>query len=119
MRWFVLRPAGLLEDIAPDFVGKISATSWKIAVTKNTKLQYVSTDDIGYFAAKGFMEPQVWKGGNEISREKTGRKTPLTFGIVTRLVLWTIKDLGIMMKWLDGDEFGVEIEEPRRMRLQG
>lgn len=107
MSWLVVRPTGQLKGgITPDLVGKISATSCKIAMRKNKPLRYVGTDDIGYFAVQGFIHPDRWKEkflslagwegtydeANDIFKTRIGRAMPATFGLPARLVL-IMKDL--------------------------
>ncbi|KAJ5744527.1 hypothetical protein N7533_009397, partial [Penicillium manginii] len=60
MKWFILRPAAFYENLAPDFFGKVFATSFKMA-PKGKPLQMVATDDIGFFGAEAFAHPEAYQ----------------------------------------------------------
>ncbi|KAL9563710.1 hypothetical protein ACKAV7_012099 [Fusarium commune] len=108
------------------FQAKMFLTCWKIAL-KNKPLQLIAVSDIGYFAAQAFMAPERYKGqaislaGDELTfdqasrifQEKTGQGIPLTFGIVAWLVLFFLKGIGAMFKWMQDEGFGANVQELR------
>ncbi|KAL4951309.1 hypothetical protein BDW69DRAFT_170333 [Aspergillus filifer] len=61
MRWFILRPVAFMENLTAGFFGKVFATSYKMAL-RGKPLQHIATSDIGYFAAEGLLNPDVWAG---------------------------------------------------------
>lgn len=114
MLWTVFRPTVFFDNITPDFVGKVFLTVWKVAV-KDKPLHYISVRDIGYFAARAFLNPDQYKGkcislaGDALSfdemaaifKEKTGRDVPVTFEFLARFVLWLVPDLSLMFTWFN------------------
>lgn len=101
MDWFILRPVAFMDNLTPDFFGKMFATAWKQALPVDKKLQFIATTDIGHFAAEAFLKPDEWKGkalslagddltfaeANRIFRSKTAREIPTTFGFLGAAVL--------------------------------
>ncbi|KAH7158320.1 hypothetical protein DER46DRAFT_626853 [Fusarium sp. MPI-SDFR-AT-0072] len=117
---------GFMDNYKPGFQAKMFLTCWKIAL-KNKPLQLIAVSDIGYFAAQAFMAPERYKGqaislaGDELTfdqasrifQEKTGQGIPLTFGIVAWLVLFFLKGIGAMFKWMQDEGFGANVQELR------
>jgi uncharacterized protein YbjT (DUF2867 family) len=128
MAWSILRPTAFLENITPDFFGKVFATAWKMSL-KGKPLQLVSAADVGFFGADAFMKPDVWKdrqlsiAGDELTYEqmgkifkaKTGRDVPETYSIICSLLLYFVKDLGNMFAWFHDQGFGADTQELRKM----
>lgn len=123
MNWTILRPVAFMENFDGGFVGKIFATSWKLVVKR--PLQLIATDDIGFFGAKAFMEPETYSGqaislaGDELKCEemvdifkrKTGSATPLTFNFLARFVLWLSKEMGTMFAFFEREGYGADLKE--------
>ncbi|KAJ5688954.1 hypothetical protein N7462_003346 [Penicillium macrosclerotiorum] len=128
MSWTILRPVAFLENFTPDFLGKVFATCWTVAL-KQKPLQVISVNDIGFFGGQAFMFPDRYKNqclslaGDELTfdemskifEEKTGKKVPLTFGFVARLLMWMMKDLGYMFQWFYDTGYGANISELKKM----
>ncbi|KAI4600535.1 hypothetical protein KJ359_000892 [Pestalotiopsis sp. 9143b] len=128
MSWTILRPVAFMENFDGGFVGKIFATCWRDGV-KSRPLQLVATSDIGYFAAKAFMEPDAFRNkalslaGDELTfeqmtavfREKTGADVPLTWGILGGLTLRLSKEMGTMFAFFEREGYGANVDELRRM----
>ena len=101
------------ENITPDFMGKVFNVTWKKMGAK--KLQFLSTQDIGYFGALAFQKPEQWHNraislagdeltfaeGNEIFRSEFGTNLPTTFGIVFTLLRLLVKPMDKFMDWCD------------------
>lgn len=126
MNWTILRPAAFMENFDGGFVGKVFATSWKMVVKR--PLQLIATDDIGFFGAKAFMEPETYTGqaislaGDELKydemvaifKKKTGSAPPMTFNILARLVLWISKEMGTMFAFFEREGYGADVKELRK-----
>ncbi len=127
MGWFIVRPTGFMETMTEGFIGKISGTCWKVGVSKSKKMQFISTDDIGWFAAQGFANSEKWKGkrlslvgwegtweeGEAAWKRKTGRSMPGTYEWLSTSIMWLVKDFKLMMKWFDEVGFAADLQEVR------
>jgi uncharacterized protein YbjT (DUF2867 family) len=128
MSWTVLRPVAFMDNFTPNFFGKVFTTAWKVAV-KDKPLQLVSVEDIGFFGAQAFINPEIYKGkclslaGDELTfeemgrvfKEKTGNDLPLTFEFVARLLLWLMPDFGEMFRWFYDRGYGADIRALRNL----
>jgi uncharacterized protein YbjT (DUF2867 family) len=130
MTWTVLRPVAFLDNLVPDFFGKIFATSYRLSLRKDQTLQVIATSDIGWFAADAFAHSQTEQyrnqslslAGDELTfgefkdvfEKRTGQTLPTTFTIIARIVLWMAKELGIMFKWFGEAGFGADIKSLRK-----
>lgn len=129
MGWFVLRPTGFMDMTIQGFIGKISGTCWKVGVGKDKKMQFIATEDIGWFAAQGFVESERWNGkhlslagwegtyeeAEGAWRRKTGAGMPGTYEWLGSAMLWLVKDLKLMMQWFDEVGFGADVQEVKRL----
>lgn len=97
----------------------------------NSKLQLVSTKDIGKVAAEVFLDAgsdeyrnqSIALAGDEISpneaadifKKVTGREIPSTYSLVGRGLKWGLREqLGIMFDWFATDGFKVVLSETKR-----
>lgn len=124
MTWTILRPVAFMENFEVGFVGKVFATSWKLAV-RSRPLQLIAVEDIGVFGAKALLEPErfnkrtislagddlTYEQMNAAFREKTGSDAPQTFNFLARLVLWLSKEMGTMFAFFDREGYGANIEK--------
>ncbi|KAK3348736.1 hypothetical protein B0T25DRAFT_546404 [Lasiosphaeria hispida] len=124
MEWAILRPVAFMENFTDDFLGRVFVTSWKLVI-KSKPLQLIATSDIGFFGAKAFLNPEQYKGraislaGDELTfnqlavvvKRQTGRELQFTFKFVCLLIMWMIKDLGLMYKWFHDVGYGADIAE--------
>lgn len=129
MRYVVLRPTAFMEGLTNDFMGKAMASMWNTGIPKDKPLQMVATKDIGWFAAQAFKYPNEFAGrylslagtqltfreANTVFRNKFGKDIPQTYGVVSHLLLKTIKDVGLMFKWLKQEGTAADIEELKRL----
>ncbi|KAI1211242.1 NAD(P)-binding protein [Annulohypoxylon truncatum] len=129
MQWTVLRPVAFFENLVPGFMGKVFATSWKITLEKNQKLQLIATSDIGFFAAQAFLKPEEYKNkkislaGDELTydqfaavfKEKTGDELPTTFHFIAAFINWMVKELGYMFRWFRNVGYGADIASLKKM----
>ncbi|KAI4943869.1 hypothetical protein J4E91_009015 [Alternaria rosae] len=131
MTYTVLRPVAFYENLTADFFGKVFTTSWAIKLPKEKPLQFISTSDIGFFAAQAFLESdtpvyqnkRMSLAGDSLSFEQfretfgksTGEKLPMTYRSVAGALCWMSKELGYMFNWFREKGFGADNEECKRM----
>ncbi|KAJ5159238.1 uncharacterized protein N7500_008889 [Penicillium coprophilum] len=107
MNWTILRPVAFLI----------------------TSPRITSEDDIGFFAAAAFMNPEASKNHafslagdeltfdhmSEIFKNSTGKNVPTTYRIPVWLMLGLVKELGFMFRWFHDEGFGADIPALRRL----
>lgn len=130
MAWTIFRPVAFMDNLTPDFVGKMFTTAWKITVSNSKPLQLISSHDCGVFAAQAFLRPEehrnkglsiasdelTYEEANLIFKKKMGNYMPTTFGTLASFGLWAIKDLGLMFKWFQAEGFGADVAACRKMQ---
>lgn len=128
MSWTILRPTAFLENLTPDFFGKVFATCFRMSL-KGKALQLVATSDIGYFGADALLNPEQYKGkgislaGDELTfdqmarifSQKTGKSVPTTFSLIGSILLGAMKDMGYMFKWFHDEGYGADIQKLREI----
>jgi len=125
MEWTILRPVFFMDNLLPGMVGKVIGTAWKNTLEGTGKtLQMVATPDIGYVAAQGFLKPEetrnetislagdemTFEQADKVFREKTGKELPVTYGGPVKIMLWMMKDLGLMFKFFKDEGFGSDVK---------
>lgn len=127
MTWTILRPVAFMDNLTPDFQGKIFPTAWQQLGGK--RLQVIASSDIGWFAAQAFLNEREWKNreislaGDELTyaeanaafKKATGKSMPTTFGFVASGLLWAVKDMGLMFKWFQTDGYEADVSELRKI----
>lgn len=112
-RWTILRPTGFMDSYNPGFFGQMMASLWAEGMPRDRMMQLISTHDIGVFAAKALLNPDVWAGkalalaGDELSfseiqeifREVVGEELPQTYKIVAYPILWMVQDASKSFAW--------------------
>lgn len=128
MEWTILRPTAFMENLSADFFGKVFATAWSMAL-KGKSLQLVATSDIGFFAARAFVDPGEFRGrslslaGDELTydqmattfKRKVGRDVPTTFRFPVWLMMRAVKELGVMFQWFHDEGYGADVAALRKM----
>lgn len=129
MAWTILRPVAFMDNLSPDLLGKLFTTAWKNSLGSPEKpLQLISCADIGFIAAEAFIKPDEYKNrslslasdavmfdqANSAFKRKVGRDLPTTYGFLVRVILWFMKDLGLMFRWIREDGFGTDVERFRK-----
>jgi nucleoside-diphosphate-sugar epimerase len=129
MTWTILRPTAFLQNMTPDFFGKVFTTCWKIAV-KEKPLQVISVTDVGFFGAQAFLVSGEYTNkclslaGDELTfaemekifRAKCGRDVPLTFNFVSRILMWMLNEFGYMFQWFYDSGFRADIPALKKTR---
>jgi uncharacterized protein YbjT (DUF2867 family) len=107
-RYTILRTVAFYENLTPNFLGRAFATFWQ--KQGSTPLYFISTTDIGVFAANAFTKPHEYEDktisigsqamtfeqGSKIFKEVVGIDVPMTFGFVGAMIKWLVADLGKM-----------------------
>jgi uncharacterized protein YbjT (DUF2867 family) len=128
MDWATLRPVTFMENFTDNFFGRVFVTSFKMTV-KNNPLQLIAVSDVGYFGARAFLYPDEFKGrgislaGDEVTidqmaqvfKKKTGRDLPWTYRPFCSLLMWMIKDVGLMYKWFSDVGYAANIVELKKI----
>lgn len=128
MNWTILRPVAFFDNFAPGFLGKAFTAMWRVAL-KGKSFQLISSKDIGWFGAQALLDPATYKGraislaGDQLTNDEfakvykdtIGETLPTTYGFVASIMLYLIKDLGIMFKWFHDEGYGANVEELRKI----
>ncbi|KAF0635642.1 hypothetical protein FPSE5266_05474 [Fusarium pseudograminearum] len=128
MNWTILRPTAFMENLEPIFATKIFLTMIRDTL-KDKPLQWVATEDIGYFAAEAFTDPQGWNKkaisitGDELTfaqlseafEHATGGPAGTTFGILGKALKVGVKELGIMVNWFKDEGYGADLAKVRQL----
>lgn len=127
MGWTILRPVAFMDNMNPGFFGTVFATSW--ATLGEKKLQLVSTHDVGEFGALAFKDPEKFhnkaitlvgdeitqKEGDVIFQKIYDRPMPTTYSFVSSILMWGVKELGVMFQWFKDVGYGGDTGECRRL----
>ena len=128
MTYTILRPVTFFENQTADIHGKGFARMWK-QIGDKKKLQFVSTRDIGWFAADALLRPEEYKNkaltlvgdeltqpeGEVIFKDVVGTDMSMAPCLIGSALKWTMKDtIGDMFRWLAEEGYGGSVEECRR-----
>ncbi|KAG8672728.1 hypothetical protein FPOAC2_06131 [Fusarium poae] len=128
MNWTILRPTAFMENLEPVFATKVFLTMIRDTL-KDKPLQWVATEDIGYFAAEAFTNPQNWRKkaisitGDELTFDQlseafehaTGGPAGTTFGILGKALKIGVKEIGIMVNWFRDEGYGADLSKVRQL----
>ncbi|KAI1060913.1 hypothetical protein LB507_010153 [Fusarium sp. FIESC RH6] len=128
MNWTILRPTAFMENLEPIFATKIFLTMIRDTL-KDKPLQWVATEDIGFFAAEAFNNPEAWSKkaisitGDELTfaqlseafEHATGGPAGTTFGILGKALKVGVKELGIMVNWFRDEGYGADLANVRKL----
>ncbi|KAF4988256.1 hypothetical protein FGRMN_9880 [Fusarium graminum] len=128
MDWTILRPTAFMENLEPGFATKVFLTMIRDAL-KNKPLQWTATEDIGFFAAEAFLNPQAWSkkaislAGDELTfaqlseafEHATGGPAGTTFGLLGKALKHGIAELGIMVNWFRDEGYGADLDKVRQL----
>ena len=125
MEWTIIRPVAFMDNLTPDFFGRAFATLWKINGVES-KLQLVSTADIGKLAAEVFKSRKEYSGkaisfatdeltyqeANDTFKRCIGTDMPRTYTWIGHAVRYFLHEqLGIMFNWFKDVGFGADPNE--------
>jgi uncharacterized protein YbjT (DUF2867 family) len=131
MTYTILRPVFFMDNLTNNFPGKLTSAAWWVGLGPDRKLQLVALQDIGYFAAQAFINPTApeyknraiglagdeptWAEADKLFKEKTGYGIPTTFSIFAYLLLWAIKNVGLMFAFFRDTGYAVDIPTLKKM----
>jgi uncharacterized protein YbjT (DUF2867 family) len=131
MTYTILRPVFFMENLANNFQGKLVGAAWWVGIGPDRKLQLVSLQDIGYFAAQAFInstapeyknraiglagDELTWAETDKLFKEKTGYGVPTTFSIFGYLLLWAVKTVGMMFAFFRDPGYAADIPALKKM----
>lgn len=129
MTYTILRPVGFMDNLTPDFPGRVFASMW--ANVGDKPLQIIATSDIGIFAAKAFASfatddyknTAISLAGDELTQAQAnevfwkvlGRPMPRSYGVFATLVQRMIPDMGIMFQFFVKQGFGSDLDKCRSL----
>ncbi|KAH7154314.1 hypothetical protein DER46DRAFT_638279 [Fusarium sp. MPI-SDFR-AT-0072] len=128
MNWTILRPTAFMENLEPGFATKVFLTMIRDTL-KNKPLQWTATEDIGFFAAEAFTDPQAWGkqaislAGDELTfaqlseafEHATGGPAGTTFGLLGKALKHGVAELGIMVNWFRDEGYGADLAKVRQL----
>ncbi|KAM0560102.1 hypothetical protein ACHAPJ_004062 [Fusarium lateritium] len=128
MGWTILRPTAFMENLEPGFATKVFLTMIRDAL-KDKPLQWTATEDIGFFAAEAFADPEAWGkkaislAGDELTfaqlseafEHATGGPAGTTFGILGKALKHGVTEVGIMVNWFRDEGYGADLTKIRQL----
>ena len=136
MTWTILRPVTFFENLTADVHGRGFARMWEqMGDGEGGKkaLQFVSTRDIGWFAAASFLDPEAYRNaaltlaGDELTqpqadalfRKAVGVPMPLAPCPIASAVKFFLKGtVGDMFRWFEHEGYGGDVALCRNMYPQ-
>jgi uncharacterized protein YbjT (DUF2867 family) len=125
MDYTIIRPTWFVDNAHWGFPGKLCMTGWKVWM-KGKRMQVVTTTDIGRWAAEGLVRPDRTGIRNEalsvaseelsfddidgIFKKKTGKGVPVTYEWPASLMIWLVKDLNTMFRFINERAYGADLE---------
>jgi uncharacterized protein YbjT (DUF2867 family) len=126
----ILRPTWFADNADWGFPGKLCMTGWRENM-RGKRMQVTVTKDIGRWAAEALLRPDraglrneaisiasdylSFQEVDEIFRQETGRSVEVTWGWLTRLVIWLVTDLRTMFAFINDREYGADLETLARI----
>lgn len=127
MTYTILRLVMFLENLSADIHGRGFARMWEQLGQK--KLQFVAIQDIGWFAAQSFLNPNEYRNkavtlvadelrqaeAETIFKKVVGAYMPMSPCPIASAVTMLLKDtVSDMFKWFKAEGYGGELEVCRR-----
>lgn len=129
LTWTILRPVAFMDNLAPNFIGRVFAAMWAQMGLK--KLQLVAVKDVGIIAAQALAHSEneeyrnkaITLVGDDLSQAEAsgiftqvkGRQMIQSYWFIANFVKWMVPDLGIMFKWFEDEGYGGNIEKCRKL----
>lgn len=120
--WTILRPTSFMDSYNPGMFGKMMGTLLT-TMPADCKMQFVSTHDIGIFAAKALLDRDAWAGralslaGDELTlqdadavfRRVTAQPLPRTWSLIGQAMRRVIEDARTSMDFFEKQGFRADI----------
>ncbi|KAF4456521.1 hypothetical protein F53441_1353 [Fusarium austroafricanum] len=124
MGYTILRPTWFADNAWWGFPGKLCMTGWRENMG-GKKMQVTVTKDIGRWAVEGLVRPDrtgirnqalmiasdelTFKDIDDIFIKHTGKGVPVTYGLLTRFIIWMSKDLNTMFGFIGERPYGADL----------
>jgi hypothetical protein len=124
MDYTIIRSTWFADNAYWGFPGKLCMTGWKVWM-KGKRMKVVTTTDIGRWAVGGLVRPDktgirdeaLSVGSEELSFQeidlifkwRTGKGVLVTFEWFTILMIWLVKDLNTMFRFIDERPYGADL----------
>ncbi|KAF3799082.1 hypothetical protein GCG54_00001187 [Colletotrichum gloeosporioides] len=124
MDYTIIRPTWFADNAWWGFPGQVCMTGWRDNLGGKT-LQVTVTKDIGRWAVEGLVRPDrtgirnqaLSIASDEISFAQadaafikhTGRGVPVTAGLLARGIMWLVKDLNTMFRFIGDRAYGADM----------
>jgi uncharacterized protein YbjT (DUF2867 family) len=122
VRWTILRPTAFLENMNPGTFCKVFTAMWS-TLAADRSLQFISTRDLGSFAARAIADPATWdrkatslagaditySQAQEIFKRVIGQDLPQTWAVLARGMFLLIPDVGRMFEFFEREGYGADI----------
>jgi uncharacterized protein YbjT (DUF2867 family) len=127
MKWTVLRPVALMENLTPGFPTTVFFTAMKAAIGTRP-MQWVATYDVGRFAEKAFSNPEKYDrraiglAGDQMTFSEmsgvlesiTGSPAGTTYWFFAAALRWAVPDIAVMLDWFGSDGYQVDVPKLRK-----
>ena len=128
MTYTILRLPVFMENFTDDFSGRLMASSWKLGLDSDKRLQLISAVDIAHFAHQAFLGTPAYRNraislagdeltfneANEAFKALFDRDLPMTFSLVGWAMLKGVRELGTMIRWFNEVGCAADIETLRK-----
>ncbi|KAK4608978.1 NmrA-like family domain-containing protein 1 [Fulvia fulva] len=128
MGWTILRPVAFFENLAPGFPAKVFMAAMQSTIGEK-RVQWVSTKDIGFFAALAFKESQEWNhkamglAGDSLNvkelcdkvRDTTSTNIYPTFWFLGGVLKYMVAEIGHMITWFGAEGYRADVEACKRL----
>lgn len=133
MSWTILRPVAFMDNLTPDFQGRLFVTAWKWYLTLPDKMfELISCADIGLIAAEVFLKPDEFRNrslslasdaitydqADFVFQRKIGTNIPTACLYVALIWFLSMKDFRLMFHWFRDERFRTDVER-FRARFRG
>ncbi|KAH7237501.1 uncharacterized protein BKA55DRAFT_520467 [Fusarium redolens] len=124
MKYTILRPTWFADNAWWGFPGQLCMTGWRENM-RGKKMQVTVTKDIGRWAVEALVRPDragirnqalsiaseelSFKDIDDIFIKHTGKGVPVTYGLLTRLIIWMTKDLNTMFSFIGERSYGADL----------
>ncbi|KAH6989912.1 hypothetical protein EDB80DRAFT_815910 [Ilyonectria destructans] len=128
MGWTILQPTIFMENMVVGFPTKVFLTLLRDTM-KEKPLQWIATEDIGFFAVEAFSDPKTWNkkviglASDELTFSQlsqafekiTGSPAGTTFGLLGKALKYGVSEMGIMVDWLRDEGFKADLSKVRNL----
>ncbi|KAH7143027.1 hypothetical protein DER46DRAFT_673186 [Fusarium sp. MPI-SDFR-AT-0072] len=124
MDYTILRPTWFADNAWWGFPGQLCMTGWRENMA-GKKMQVTVTKDIGRWAVEGLVRPDrtgirnqalsiaseelSFKDIDGIFIKHTGKGVPVTYGLLTRFIIWMTNDLNTMFGFIGERPYGADL----------